>query len=101
MLEQLKRLDIDRISLEEMLALAAFAKSLHAEYDLRNIPSPEWLDDKIRLLNREIGARSRDALEMRLREVRAQQTQLLTPAEKRAKLAEEEARLQAQLGTPA
>jgi hypothetical protein len=97
MLEQLKRLDLDRNQLDDLLAFAAFAKSLHAEYDQRSIAAPEWLDEKIRQLNREITSRGLDALEMRLKEIRAQQTQLLTPSEKREKLAAEEAALTAKL----
>lgn len=97
MLQELKKLDLDRLALDEALVYAAFAKSLHAEYDARNIPAPEWLDDRIRQLNREITSRGRDALEMRLKEIRAQRSQLMTPTEKREALAAEEAALAAQL----
>lgn len=97
MLQELKRLDLDRLALDEMLAYMAFAKGLHVEYGTRNIPAPEWLDDRIRQLNREIAARGRDALELRLKEIRAQKTQLMTPTEKREALAMEEAELTAKL----
>lgn len=97
MLDQLKRLDVDRMQLDETLALAAFAKSLHAEYDARAIPAPEWLDDSVRTLNREISMRTRDALEMRLKEIRAQKTQLESAGEKRERLAREEEELTAKL----
>jgi hypothetical protein len=99
MLEQLKRFDPDRASIDEMLALAVFATGLRTEYERRNITAPEWLDDKIRTLNREIESHRRDALEMRLKEIRAQKTQLLTPTEKRAALQAEEEALAAQLAT--
>jgi hypothetical protein len=99
MLADLKRLDLDRNGVEELVAFAAFAKMLHAEFQARNLPAPEWLDDKIRQLNREITSRGRDALEMRLKEIRAQRTQLMTPSEKREALAAEEAALEAQLAS--
>ena len=98
MLEQLKRLDVNRLQLDEALAYAAFAKGLRQEYDTRNIPAPEWLDDAIRALNKDVEGRRRDALEMRLKEIRAQKTQLMTPAEKREALAAEEAELVGKLG---
>lgn len=98
MLQDLKRLDVDRLQLDEALTLAAFAKGLHQEYDARSIPAPEWLDDRIRQLSREIETRRRDALEMRLKEIRAQKTNLMTADEKRTALAAEEAELTAKLG---
>jgi len=84
--------------MDEMLALRMFGKQLRGEYETANIPAPEWLDDKVRQLNREIELRRRDTLEMRLKEIRAQRTQLLTPSERRVQLEVEEAELNKQLG---
>lgn len=97
MLAELKRLNCDGVQLDELMAHAAFAKILRAEYEGKNITAPEWLDDAIRRINREITLRSKDALEMRLKEIRAQRTQLMTPTEKREQLEKEEAALQEQL----
>lgn len=99
MLKELKSFDAERCDLDQLVALSAFAKVLHAEYEARNIQVPEWLDDSRRALAREIEGRRRDALELRLKEVRAGQSGLLTAAEKREKLAAEEAKLVEQLAT--
>jgi NADH/NAD ratio-sensing transcriptional regulator Rex len=97
MLEQLKRLDIDRIQLDEALALTAFAKTLRAEYEQRNIEIPEWLDNRTRALNREIEIRRLDTLEQRLKTAKAQQAALKTPDEKRQRLTTEIQKLEAEL----
>jgi len=97
MLAQLKSLDVDRLALDEAIGLAAYAKMVSAEYDARGVSHPEWLDDAIRTLNTDITARTRDALEMRLKEITAQRTQLMSADEKRAKLDAEEAALREKL----
>jgi hypothetical protein len=50
-------------------------------------------------VNRAIESHRRDALELRLREVRRQQDALKTPTERREALAREQAELEAQLAT--
>lgn len=97
MLDLLRRFDADRSTLEEMLALVTFGKSLRAEYEARGIMVPEWLSEKLRVLNREIESHRRDALELRLKEIRAEQTRLQTPAERREALAKEQEQLEAAL----
>lgn len=97
MLNDLKKFDPDRAQMDELVALSAFAKSLRAEYTALNQEIPEWLDDKTRVLLREILSRGRDALEKRLKDARAQAAQLMTPAEKRAQLSKEIAELEKQL----
>lgn len=97
MLEQLRKFDTDAAQMDETLAMAAFARLLRAEYEHRNTTVPEWLDNVTRRLGQAIESRRRDALEMRLKEISAQETQLLTAAEKRIKLAEERQALEAQL----
>lgn len=97
MLEQLKRFDAERTSVEEMVSLISYAKVLRQGFEGFNLPVPEWLDDRLRQLTRAIDAQTRDAKELRLKEIRAAQTQLLTAGEKREKLAQEEAALVSEL----
>jgi len=97
MLTELKKFDPDRANMEELVALSAFAKSYRAEFTALNLEVPEWLDDKTRILQREILARGRDVLEKRLKDARAASAALMTPSEKRAALAAEIAALEAQL----
>lgn len=101
MLAQLKKLDVDGTALDEMLALRAFAKSLRVEFETSGAEVPEWLDDKIRALNREVQVRLADSLEKRLKDIAAQKTGLETAAEKRARLALEEEKIKAQLASVA
>ena len=97
MLQSLKRLNVDTVDMEEALSLRAFAKSLVSEYESALIPVPEWLADAVRRLNAEIANRRRDVLELRLKEIKREQSGLMTAAEKREKLAAEQTALEAQL----
>lgn len=101
LLEQLKGLDEQTVNLESLVALAAFGRTLRAEYEQRQMSGPEWLDERLRSLNREIELRRRDVLELRLKEIRAQKTQFLSREERRTALEKEEAALEAVLNPPA
>lgn len=97
MFNELQNFNENRTTLLELVALSVFAKSLRQECETRNVQTPEWLDDRIRTINRLIDAQTRDAKELRLKEIVAQRSQLQTPAEKRAALEAEEAALRASL----
>lgn len=93
MLAELKRFDTSFGDIEDMVALSHFAKGLRAEYEVQNLPIPEWLDDKVRQLARAIGAKTVDARSLRLKEIAAEESRLKTAAERRQELADEKARL--------
>lgn len=95
--QQLKSVDIDRAQIDDVIALLAVGKLLRTEYEARQYSVPEWIDDKIRMMSRYVEMHRRDALELRLKEARAQQATLLTPTEKREKLAADIAAMEAQL----
>lgn len=95
--QQLRTYDIERIQTEDALALLTLADLLRAKYEAKNFTVPEWLDDRIRQLNRHIEMHRRDSLERRLVEIRAQEAALLTPTERREKLAAEKAAVEAAL----
>lgn len=97
MLDRLRSFDIDRMDLEEAIALSAFGRAMRAEYEVLQADAPEWLDNRLRELRREIRTRQQDSLEKRIREAKAR-LQALKPAEqRRAELAAEIEKLEAQL----
>lgn len=94
---ELKSLNTDASTLDQMIALSAFAKILEAEYGAKQVSRPEWLDDAQRTLAREIQSRTRDAKELRLREIEHSERALEEKAEKRERLRKEKEALQAEL----
>ncbi len=86
MLENLKNLTLDRMDLDEAVALSAFARTLKGEYEHCGAEAPQWLDDKTRELRQEIRERLRDSVQKRLREAKSRLESLATPEEKRSKL---------------
>ena len=86
MLEKLKRLDLNKVDLEEAIALVTFGETMVDGFTTRGLEVPGWLTDNVRELNREIRNRQRDNLEMALRETDAQLESLKTASEKRADL---------------
>lgn len=94
MLDSLRRVNTETIDPEEIVALLAFAKGYKAEFDANAMPTPEWVDDKIRALKRELETRNADQKQRRLRELKSQRESLLSAAEKRQKLDEEIAKLE-------
>lgn len=98
-IDQLKNFNERNVGTEllEVVALSVQAKAIRAEAEAKNVPIPEFLDDVIRALARTIGERTRDARELRLKEIAAEESRLLTSAEKRDRLAAEKAKLTAEL----
>jgi len=98
MLQQLKNLNIERLDLDEGVALAAFGRAMEAEYAHVSAEAPDWLTDNLKALRKEVRQRLQDTLESRLLEVTSRIESLSTVEEKRAKLREEKERLMAKLG---
>jgi hypothetical protein len=98
MLEKLKNFDVDRLDLDELVMLSAFARILVAEFEVLKAQTPEWLEIQTKVLRRAILARQADMLEKRLREAKLRRDALKTPDEKRAALDNEIAELTAALG---
>jgi hypothetical protein len=95
MLEELRRLDTDRIDLEQAVALSCFGRQVQAEFTTLNIEEPEWIGTRLRELRREIRTRQQDAIDKRLREAKLRLSSLASPDEKRAKLQAEIEKLEA------
>lgn len=89
MLSFVRNWNVDAAGLDETVGVLALAKIIRAEFEAKNVAVPEWLDTQLRALNRAVEALTRDAKELRLKEILAQEAQLMTSAEKREKLAKE------------
>jgi|ERR1051326_5101255 signal transduction histidine kinase len=98
--ETLKRLDLDRLAMEDLVEHAAHARKLTVEYGEHSIPVPEWLRDVTTALTREIRAKSRDLLELRKRELLKQAQGLESAEEKRQRIARELSEIDGKLGNP-
>lgn len=97
MLDRLKTLNIDAMSLEEAIELSAFARSLQSEFAQQQVTVPEWLDSRMKELSREIKTRNADALEKRLRELKGKREGLEDANTRRQRIDEEIAILEAKL----
>lgn len=93
--EVLRRVNVDSSDLEDLVALSSLAANFRAEFDKVNVEAPEWLDEAIRLIRREINSRNADAVEMRKKQIRSALDNLKTREDKKAELEEELKRLEA------
>ena len=93
MLNQLRNLALDRMDMAEMVALAAFGRSMAEEYEVRAMEAPEWLTESLDDLGREISARRTDELRRQLKQVDYEIDRIKPAAEKREELAARRERL--------
>ena len=100
MLETFKNFVIDRLDMEELIALSAFGRQLRAEYESVNVDVPTWVGDNLRTLRREIASRNADSLEKTLREKKARLESLKPAEERRKELQAEIDALQSKLNPP-
>jgi ATP-dependent Lon protease len=91
----LKNFNADRMDLDDMVGLLADSKALRAEYEALQIEEPEYIDTTIKAIRREITARNADKIAARKRELTARIDSLKTPAQKKAELEKELAKLEA------
>lgn len=94
----LKNFEADRGSLDELLVTAGQADALRDQYQHRSIEVPAWVTEAVDAIGNEVTRRVRDTQIARLRELEQSETALMTNTEKRAKIAEEKAKLQRSLG---
>lgn len=97
LLNELRGTPFKAADLEELMFLDTFAHALRTRYEARNTAEPDWLALRITELGVEIRMRTSDAIQKRIRELKAQQQTLLTPAEKKAAIKNELAELEAAL----
>jgi len=97
MLQELKNVNLDRVDEEQMVALVTFGEQLAKSYSDLDLVAPEWVEEKLKVLKRELAARQRDNLEKALKEVQARRETLRTAEEKRNDLDAQAAKLQERL----
>lgn len=96
-MQQLKELQADRLSLDEKIILAALARTIAAEFTAVGLSVPAWLAEAQRLLSAEIKQQARDAILKEQRELAAQKTQLMTAEQKRELIEQRERELNERL----
>lgn len=94
MLDSFKAFNVEAADdLDELVAMSAFGRSLKAEFELQNISTPEFVDDSLRAIKREIERRVADRRAARVRELKAARAGLATAQEKREAIEKELAAL--------
>ena len=94
---RLKNLDIDRVDIDEKIALSAFAGTLTSEYARYGAEPPDWLEQRSKELSRDIKASLSAIIEKRLRDLRNRKAALLPREAKLANLDADIAALEAKL----
>lgn len=98
MLNQLKIMNVDRIDLDEAVALEAFAHGMRSVYDEYGLEAPDWFVNSCKTLATEIARRREDNLRKALAQAEAEAEALKTQKEKRTDNAARIARLRKELG---
>lgn len=98
MLAQLRNVNVDRIDLDEAVGLLAFGELMARTYPEHNLKTPEWLDDNVKLLRREVNTRRAESLEKRRKELQSRIEATRTAQERREAYARELAEVEASLG---
>jgi len=98
MLQELKTFNKDRAGVEEMVALLAFAEAMERKYVGLDIEVPDWLEDKISAITKEVNARNHDALLAKIRSAESRLEAMKPVDQKRTELAKEIKRLKVLAG---
>lgn len=91
--QRLAAFDSNRADVHDMVDLLSSALGVRQAYYETGVPVPEGLMSGIDTLKAQIDTHKRDAIQKRLKEIKAQKTTLLSVTEKRAALESEEAAL--------
>jgi len=97
MLIELKSATLNRMDIDDLLELSAYARALENEAKELGVELPEWIAENAQSIRREIKAKNRDRLAARIKAVKARRETLKTPDEKRTALDNELAVLEAEL----
>lgn len=99
MLSEFRTFNAERLTVDELVGLAAYGRSLRTEYEALQLEEPDWVDIQLKALRREIHVRNADRLEARRREIEARLDSLKTPTQKKAELLKEKQAIEKQLET--
>lgn len=86
MLDELKNFNPSRMSMPELVELAAAGRLIEAEFKELGVEAPEWIADNLKAVRREVKTKNADSLHAKLRELKARREALKTPDEKRSAL---------------
>ena len=75
--------------MDDLVAMAAFGRTLRAEYEAHQIEEPEFVGTKLKALRAEIADRNADKIAARKSEIKARLDALKSPKEKAAELRKE------------
>lgn len=95
MLQDFKTFNKERLDTTELVALAAYGRTLQAEFVTQQVDVPEFVKDQNASLSREIQARIADAKAARVKSIKTTLHSLKTASERRAELEAELAALEA------
>ena len=88
-LQTFKSYNASRADLDELIAMAAFGRTLRAEYEAHQIDEPEFVAAKLKQLRAEIADRNADKIAARKSEIKSRLDALKSPKEKAAELRKE------------
>ena len=94
MFEQFKSVNAESAEVDELVALVTFGKSFRAEFEAQKVPVPDYVNDNLNTLTREINSRMADKRAARAREIKAQLSSLQSREEKKTALEQELAALE-------
>lgn len=83
MLDTLKHLDLTPMGIEEMVELSSQGTAVQEQFTRLDVAPPDWLADRLRVLNKEIKNRESDRLEMELKQLESEGAADLTAEERR------------------
>lgn len=95
MLEQFRVFNVDRMDLEELVALAAYGRTLRNEFEAQKVEEPAFIDINLKALRREIQMKVADKNASRRQQIKTKLDSLKTPTEKKEELLAELAELDA------
>ena len=84
LLRLFRELNIEQVSLEEMVSASAIARLIVAEFEANKIPVPEWITLKQRAVKRAVDVALVDSREKEILELQLTLEKLKTPTERRA-----------------
>jgi hypothetical protein len=88
-LNSFKAFQLDRMSIDEMVAHSAFGKLLRAEYEKHNLEEPDFIDTQLKSLHRAITTANAEKLEARRNEIKSRLDSLKTTSQRKQELKEE------------
>lgn len=97
MLHELRTLNLSHVETDEAIALWTFGRQLQNSYVDLKIDVPDWIDNKVTELRRELDRRRVDAIHHKLARAHARAEALKTDSERRKDVKKEIETLEEQL----